>query len=152
MIPPALGMAIVAAPSRAKQPAQRLDVSYDPTHELYREIDQTLGKQSQAKAGHLIFVQTSSGSSGAQARAVLDGQKADVVTTDLADGYRRVIVQVGGTVHRDINHARCRTPEAWQRRDTGAAHPRSVRCVGAANHVSLAARGAAALLSGKLSA
>jgi sulfate transport system substrate-binding protein len=59
---------------------QLLNVSYDPTRELYREIDRAFA----ALTNGAVTVRTSNGGSGAQARAVLDGQAADMVTLALA--------------------------------------------------------------------
>jgi sulfate/thiosulfate-binding protein len=61
-----------------------LNVSYDPTRELYRAIDRAFAQAWQAKTGQLVTVNQSHGGSGAQARAVLDGLQADVVTLALA--------------------------------------------------------------------
>jgi len=57
-----------------------LNVSYDPTRELYKEINQAFAEEWQAKTGEAISVRASHGGSGAQARAVIDGVAADVVT------------------------------------------------------------------------
>jgi sulfate/thiosulfate transport system substrate-binding protein len=61
-----------------------LNVSYDPTRELYREINRAFIAAWQAKTGQRITINQSHGGSGAQARAVLDGLQADVVTLALA--------------------------------------------------------------------
>jgi len=61
-----------------------LNVSYDPTREFYEEINQVFAKDWQTKTGTPITVRQSHGGSGKQARAVIDGQKADVVTLALA--------------------------------------------------------------------
>ncbi len=61
-----------------------LNVSYDPTRELYREMDRTFASAWRAKTGQAITIRTSNGGSGAQARAVMDGLAADVVTLALA--------------------------------------------------------------------
>ncbi|HEY0423974.1 MAG TPA: sulfate ABC transporter substrate-binding protein [Rhodopila sp.] len=61
-----------------------LNVSYDPTRELYRATDRAFAQAWQAKTGQLVTVNQSHGGSGAQARAVLDGLQADVVTLALA--------------------------------------------------------------------
>ena len=61
-----------------------LNVSYDPTRELYQEIDAAFAKQWQAKTGNRLTIQQSHGGSGKQARAVIDGLEADVVTLALA--------------------------------------------------------------------
>src|SRR5829696_609870 len=57
-----------------------LNVSYDPTRELYQEINATFAK----KWGQPIEINQSHGGSGKQARAVIDGLEADVVTLGLA--------------------------------------------------------------------
>jgi sulfate/thiosulfate transport system substrate-binding protein len=61
-----------------------LNVSYDPTRELYREINRAFIAAWQAKTGQRVTVNQSHGGSGAQTRAVLDGLQADVVTLALA--------------------------------------------------------------------
>ncbi|WP_331350798.1 sulfate ABC transporter substrate-binding protein [Cellvibrio sp. UBA7671] len=61
-----------------------LNVSYDPTRELYREFNTSFAKHWKAKTGDDVKVEQSHGGSGSQARAVLDGLKADVVTLALA--------------------------------------------------------------------
>jgi sulfate/thiosulfate transport system substrate-binding protein len=61
-----------------------LNVSFDPTRELYREIDAAFIADHKAKTGETLVIRTSHGGSGAQARAVIDGLPADVVTLGLA--------------------------------------------------------------------
>ncbi len=61
-----------------------LNVSYDPTRELYQEYNATFAKHWQEKTGDTVTVQQSHGGSGKQARAVIDGLEADVVTLALA--------------------------------------------------------------------
>jgi len=61
-----------------------LNVSYDPTRELYVEFNDSFAKHWQAKTGDTVTVQQSHGGSGKQARAVIDGLEADVVTLALA--------------------------------------------------------------------
>lgn len=61
-----------------------LNVSYDPTRELYEEYNAAFSKHWQAKTGDSVAVQQSHGGSGKQARAVIDGLDADVVTLALA--------------------------------------------------------------------
>jgi sulfate/thiosulfate-binding protein len=60
-----------------------LNVSYDPTRELYREINRAFGTAWKAKTGEQLTINQSHGGSGAQTRAVLDGLQADVVTLAL---------------------------------------------------------------------
>ena len=61
-----------------------LNVSYDPTRELYQEINTAFAKYWKEKTGDTVVVQQSHGGSGKQARAVIDGLQADVVTLALA--------------------------------------------------------------------
>jgi sulfate/thiosulfate transport system substrate-binding protein len=61
-----------------------LNVSYDPTRELYKDINAAFAKQWKEKTGQTIEINQSHGGSGKQARAVIDGQGADVVTLALA--------------------------------------------------------------------
>ena len=61
-----------------------LNVSYDPTRELYEEIDAAFARAWLARTGQRVTVKQSHGGSGKQARAVIDGLEADVVTLGLA--------------------------------------------------------------------
>jgi sulfate transport system substrate-binding protein len=61
-----------------------LNVSYDPTRELYQEFNEAFIKYWQKKSGETLKIQQSHGGSGKQARAVIDGLDADVVTLALA--------------------------------------------------------------------
>jgi sulfate transport system substrate-binding protein len=61
-----------------------LNVSYDPTRELYRDINPAFGAVWQGRTGNTVTVAMSHGGSGAQARAVMEGLQADVVTLALA--------------------------------------------------------------------
>jgi len=61
-----------------------LNVSYDPTRELYKEYDKVFDAYYQRTYGTSVVASTSNGGSAAQARAVLNGQQADVVTLALA--------------------------------------------------------------------
>ena len=61
-----------------------LNVSYDPTRELYQEFNASFAKQWKAKTGETVTVRQSHGGSGKQARSVIDGLEADVVTLALA--------------------------------------------------------------------
>jgi sulfate transport system substrate-binding protein len=64
--------------------ATLLNVSYDPTRELYAAYNQLFAKYWKAKSGQTVTINQSHGGSGAQARAVIDGLEADVVTLALA--------------------------------------------------------------------
>lgn len=68
----------------AAGPVKLLNVSYDPTRELYQDINAAFIKQWKAKTGQDVTISQSHGGSGAQARSVLDGLQADVVTLALA--------------------------------------------------------------------
>jgi sulfate/thiosulfate transport system substrate-binding protein len=75
------------ASARAAAPAGPvtiLNVSYDPTRELYDDYNAVFAKYWKAKTGQTVTVQQSNGGSGKQARAVIDGLQADVVTLALA--------------------------------------------------------------------
>jgi len=61
-----------------------LNVSYDPTRELYAHISEAFATKFKTDTGKSIEVKSSNGGSGAQARAVIDGLEADVVTLALA--------------------------------------------------------------------
>ena len=61
-----------------------LNVSYDPTRELYQEFNAAFAKHWQAKTGQSVTIKQSHGGSSKQARAVIDGLEADVVTLALA--------------------------------------------------------------------
>ncbi len=78
-----LGVLGLARPAAAKE-TTLLNVSYDPTRELYRAINPAFINLWQSKTGDQLTINQSHGGSGAQARAVLDGLQADVVTLALA--------------------------------------------------------------------
>ena len=61
-----------------------LNVSYDPTRELYQAFNEAFAKYWKAKTGETVVIKQSHGGSGKQARAVIDGLQADVVTLALA--------------------------------------------------------------------
>jgi len=65
-------------------PTQLLNVSYDPTRELYRDVNAAFAKRWQAAGGDSVTIRQSHGGSGKQARSVIDGLPADVVTLALA--------------------------------------------------------------------
>src|SRR5436305_5085874 len=61
-----------------------LNVSYDPTRELYQDVNGAFAKSWKARTGQDVAIQQSHGGSGKQARSVIDGLEADVVTLALA--------------------------------------------------------------------
>jgi sulfate/thiosulfate transport system substrate-binding protein len=72
-----------------------LNVSYDPTRELYRQIDEAFAAHWKATTGEIVRFQTSHGGSAAQARAVIDGLRADVVTLALAADIDAIAAKTG---------------------------------------------------------
>ena len=76
--------ALLFAASLAAPAQELLNVSYDPTRELYQELNAAFAKRYKAQTGKDVSVQQSHGGSGKQARAVIDGLEADVLTLALA--------------------------------------------------------------------
>jgi len=74
---------VITSKSYAKD-VQLLNVSYDPTRELYQQYNTAFAKYWQAKTGDKVTVNQSHGGGGKQARAVIDGLQADVVTLALS--------------------------------------------------------------------
>jgi sulfate/thiosulfate transport system substrate-binding protein len=85
-------------------PISLLNVSYDPTRELYQSFNDSFQKAYKAKTGKDVVVQQSHGGSGKQARSVIDGLAADVVTLALAADI--------DALHTHGNLV----PEDWQKR------------------------------------
>ncbi|QOJ33234.1 MAG: sulfate ABC transporter substrate-binding protein [Gammaproteobacteria bacterium] len=77
-------MACVATPARGAETARLLNVSYDATRELYLAYDRLFAAHWLAATGQEVRIQRSHGGSGRQARSVIDGLPADVVTLALA--------------------------------------------------------------------
>jgi len=75
---------LAIAASTARADVTLLNVSYDPTRELYQEFNAAFAKYWRAKSGEKVTIRQSHGGSGAQARSVIDGIDADVVTLALA--------------------------------------------------------------------
>jgi len=80
----ALGAAGCSDAKKPGGPITLLNVSYDPTRELYREVNAAFTRSYKASAGEDVLINQSHGGSGAQSRAVIDGLPADVVTLALA--------------------------------------------------------------------
>lgn len=72
-----------------------LNVSYDPTRELYKEFDAAFAAKWKADTGETVTIQTSHNGSGAQARAVIDGLPADVVTLALEADINAIAEKTG---------------------------------------------------------
>lgn len=81
-----------------------LNVSYDPTRELYQEFNAAFAKHWQAKTKEAVKIQQSHGGSGKQARSVIDGLEADVVTLALANDINAIAEKAK------------LLPEDWQKR------------------------------------
>jgi len=81
-----------------------LNVSYDPTRELYQDYNSAFAKYWKAKTGQTVEIQQSHGGSSKQARAVIDGLQADVVTLALAYDIDAISENAG------------LLPEEWQKR------------------------------------
>jgi sulfate transport system substrate-binding protein len=79
----ALLSTLLAAPTFAAE-VTLLNVSYDPTRELYQEYNTAFSKYWQAKTGDNVTIKQSHGGSGKQARSIIDGLEADVATLALA--------------------------------------------------------------------
>jgi sulfate transport system substrate-binding protein len=97
-------IAALALPFSALGQTSILNVSYDPTREFYQDFNAAFAKYWKAKTGEQVTVKASHGGSGKQARAVIDGLEADVVTLALA---------------YDIDEIAARgklLPENWQKR------------------------------------
>jgi sulfate/thiosulfate-binding protein len=86
------------------KPVSLLNVSYDPTRELYKDINAAFADFWRTHTGQDVTIQQSHGGSGAQARAVIDGLQADVVTLALAYDIDSI-----------ADHAKL-LPENWQSR------------------------------------
>jgi sulfate/thiosulfate transport system substrate-binding protein len=75
-----LGLALLASCKPAPKQTTLLNVSYDPTRELYAEYNTAFARHLAAQSGEVVSIKQSHGGSGTQARAVIDGLEADVVT------------------------------------------------------------------------
>jgi sulfate/thiosulfate-binding protein len=99
-----LGAAMPLARQEAAKPVTLLNVSYDPTRELYADFNKQFATYWKGKSGQDVTVRQSHGGSGKQARSVIDGLEADVVTLALAYDIDQ-IAEKAGTL-----------PADWQKR------------------------------------
>jgi sulfate/thiosulfate-binding protein len=76
-------LSLTFAASNALADITLLNVSYDPTRELYKAVNAAFAKDWKAKTGESVSIEQSHGGSGKQARAVIDGLQADIVTLAL---------------------------------------------------------------------
>ncbi|MDF0678817.1 MAG: sulfate ABC transporter substrate-binding protein, partial [Nitrosomonas sp.] len=104
-------MFVVASSSQALADRTILNVSYDPTRELYEEYNREFIRYWQEKTGEKITVKQSHGGSGKQARAIIDGVPADVVTLALAHDIDAISEQSG------------LIPAEWQKRLSNNSSP-----------------------------
>ena len=95
----AVALALAARPSFA-QSVTLLNVSYDPTRELYAEFNPAFARYWKAKTGQDVAFRQSHGGSGKQARSIIDGLDADVATLALA-GDTDALVKNGGWLAPD---------------------------------------------------
>ncbi len=95
---------LVGLPATAQTEKSLLNVSYDPTRELYVEFNDAFAKEWKAKTGEIVTIKQSHGGAGKQARAVIDGLEADVVTLALAYDIDEIAEKTG------------KFPKDWQAR------------------------------------
>lgn len=106
----ALGATLATLPLQARD-LTLLNVSYDPTRELYQDINKAFAAHWKARTGDTVAIRTSHGGSGKQARSVIDGLEADVVTLALA-----------GDIDEIADKAKL-LPADWQKRLPHASAP-----------------------------
>src|SRR5262245_42305033 len=94
--PPAAGPGATSSSQASGGAVDLLNVSYDPTRELYQQFNTAFAASWRERTGQQVTVKQSHGGSGAQARAVIDGLDADVVT--LALWYDVDAVQKAGLI------------------------------------------------------
>jgi sulfate transport system substrate-binding protein len=80
----AFGLVAMGLTAASAKEIKLLNVSYDPTREFYAEYNKAFAKYWKDKTGDTVTVEQSHGGAGKQARAVMDGLRADVVTLALA--------------------------------------------------------------------
>jgi sulfate transport system substrate-binding protein len=93
-------LAGAALGASAQAPVTLLNVSYDPTRELYVEFNAAFAKHWKAKTGQDVTIKQSHGGSGKQTRSIIDGLDADVATLALA-GDTDALVENGGWIPKD---------------------------------------------------
>jgi len=96
----ALIVTLAVASSLATQAVEILNVSYDPTRELYTDFNAAFAKHWKEKTGEEVSINQSHGGSGKQARSIIDGLEADVATLALAYDINELAIR-GGLVDKD---------------------------------------------------
>src|SRR5438132_1681326 len=99
-----LALALLLVPPLAEGDQKLLNVSYDPTRELYAEFNAAFARHFKHKTGQTVTIEQSHGGSGKQARAVIDGLQADIVTLALAFDIDAIAEKAG------------LLPKEWQKR------------------------------------
>ena len=89
------GLVLAGGPSPTLADTTILNVSYDPTREFYQEFNEAFAEHWQQQTGEEIAIQQSHGGAGKQARAVIDGLEADVVTLALAYDIDEIAARSG---------------------------------------------------------
>ncbi len=97
-----------AGPDSAGQVKKLLNVSYDPTREFYQEFNAAFAKHWQKETGKKVEIIPSHDGSGKQARSVIGGNEADVVTLALANDIDNIVKNSDGLIDKDWQQ-RCRT-------------------------------------------
>ncbi|MGB5948534.1 MAG: sulfate ABC transporter substrate-binding protein [Parvibaculum sp.] len=95
---------LIASTLEVRADTTLLNVSYDPTRELYEAINKSFAADWKAKTGETVAIRQSHGGSGKQARSVVDGLAADVVTLALASDIDQIAALTG------------KLPDNWQTR------------------------------------
>ena len=98
--PLAAAVLTLSAASALAQNVTLLNVSYDPTRELYVEFNQAFARHWKARTGQDVTIKQSHGGSGKQARSIIDGLEADVATLALA-GDTDALHNNGGWIPKD---------------------------------------------------
>ena len=106
-----LALTVAMAPVAVLAKVELLNVSYDPTRELYQDFNKAFARQWKLRTSQDLVVKQSHGGSGKQARAVIDGLDADVVTLALAYDID------------EIHNKAKLVPENWQKRLPGNSSP-----------------------------
>ena len=86
---------LLAGDGAAQAQVKLLNASYDPTRELYQEINKSFGAAWKQQTGQTVEISQSHGGSGKQARSVIDGLEADVVTLALAYDIDAIVEKSG---------------------------------------------------------
>jgi len=98
------GTAVPLVGQTSQKPVTLLNVSYDPTRELYEDFNQQFAAYWKDKTGQEVKIRQSHGGSGKQARSVIDGLEADIVTLALAYDIDQIAAKAGTL------------PAEWQKR------------------------------------